>query len=230
MPVLHWPWPRSAYGNNSAGPSQTIWLSTLRRDRPEKSRNAQATEISKESKGGCSPSLVDDGAGEIEEHDPRNDREESGACAGTPLSASSFRSARQTRPRLQPVANGAVRSRLLLAFARQMRQSQNAKDERRLLDEKTRTQCASRSAGNKTAPKIWMAVRGNLGMPGEGSRQTGQYPSPPFRFGAPSLTAAIGLEGRRRAPLLDHFKRAQRPPLEVEGVDRKRANSGRRVA
>src|SRR4051794_22663190 len=102
-------------GTIRVSPSQPIWLSTLRRVRPEKSQNAQAREIGKEGKGGCSPSFLDDGAGEIEEHDPRNDREESGACAATPLSASSFRIARQTRPPLQQVANGAVRSRLLLA-------------------------------------------------------------------------------------------------------------------
>jgi hypothetical protein len=40
----------------------------------------------------------------------------------------------------------------------------------------------------------------------------------------PALIVAVGLKGRHRPPLLDHFQRAQRPPLEIEGVDGKRAN------
>jgi hypothetical protein len=78
---------------------------------------------------------VDDGAGEIQKHDPRNECEKGGACAGNTIQASSCGSAGETRPGIPAMANGAFRERLLLALAPKLQESAGAKNQRGLLDE-----------------------------------------------------------------------------------------------
>lgn len=162
---------------------------------------------------------MDDGADQVEEHHPRNERQAGDARAGAALSASWRRLARKTRPHLPTVAHRAVRERLLLAFA-PLRKSATSENQRRLLDEEASAEHRPGQGDHQTPEEVRMAMRGHLGVPGEGSCQIGQDSSPPVRFGSLALIAAVGLEGRCRPPLLDHFQCPQRPSLEVEGVDR----------
>src|SRR5258708_34349365 len=101
---------------SNGSPSQIIWASRCRTASP-RGRQAAYCDIG-QVKGELSlPSLMDDGADQVEEHHPRNERQAGDARAGAALSASWRRLARKTRPRLPPVEHRAVRERLLLAFA-----------------------------------------------------------------------------------------------------------------
>jgi Transketolase-like TK C-terminal domain len=151
---------------------------------------------------------MDDGADQVEEHHPRNERQAGDARAGAALSASWRRLARKTRPPLLPVAHRAFRERLLLTFA-PLRQSATSENQRRLLDEEASAEHGPGQGDHQAPEEVRLAMRGHLGVPGEGSRQIGQDSSPPVRFGSPALIAAVGLEGRCR-PLSSTISNARR--------------------
>jgi hypothetical protein len=89
------------------------------------------------------------------------------------------------------------RERLLLTFA-PLRQSATSENQRRLLDEQASAEHGPGQGDHQAPEEVRLAMRGHLGVPGEGSRQIGQDSSPPVRFGSPALIAAVGLEGRCR--------------------------------
>jgi hypothetical protein len=74
------------------------------------------------------------------------------------------------------MAHGPVREWLLLAFTSKLRESANTEDQRRILVEETFKKRGTRQGDRQAPEKVRLAVRRDLGMPGERSGQAGQNP------------------------------------------------------
>ena len=166
----------AATRTSNGSPSRNISASTGRtarrrgRQKPDRYVGQVAGKLS-------IPSVLDDVADRIEEHEARNCRSQGGARVGTSVSAPPSRSTRHSRYRAYEPANCDIRSRLLLAQA-WLRQGDDASVQRRILDGQVRTQYPAGRSERSGASQTRLAMRLHMGMRSQGSRRAGPFAPP----------------------------------------------------